>query len=183
MAKQDLEFIAQTIQAILSNKVNDTDTINKIMGSANQYAQVKKFPVNKEDWSDEQLNSYFGFLEKIVDMPVEYSQEEFDNMDVIKKVETIMGDVEDITPGIETAGAMVQGVVNKLENQNKYRDDLKCPCPNKRMIWDNRNNKKSERSPDFVCSGNSLEECPQHTGKWRKSWWVDNNNIPEEWGI
>ena len=108
MAKQDLEFIAQTIQAILSNKVNDTDTINKIIGNANQYAQVKKFPVNKEDWSDEQLNSYFGFLEKLVDMPVEYSQEEFDNMDVIKKVETIMGEVEDLTPGIETAGAMVQ---------------------------------------------------------------------------
>ena len=182
MAKQDLEFIAQTIQAILSNKVNDTDTINKIIGNANQYSQVKKFPVNKEDWSDEQLNSYFGFLEKLVDMPVEYSQAEFDNMDVIKKVETIMGEVEDLTPGIETAGAMVQGVVDKLEEKKKYRDDLKCPyCT--AMVYDNRNNKKADKSPDFVCSTNDPAVCGGHTGKWRKSWWLDNNDVPEDWNI
>ena len=33
---------------------------------------------------------------------------------------------------------MLGGIVDKMEKQNSYRDDLKCPCPNQRMVWDNR---------------------------------------------
>ena len=50
------------------------------------------------------------------------------------------------------------------------------------MVWDNRNSKRSDKSPDFTCSGKTPEECPMHTGKWRKSWWLDNSDIPE-WGM
>ena len=45
------------------------------------------------------------------------------------------------------------------------------------------NNKKSEKSPDFVCSTNDPAICGGHTGKWRKSWWLDNSDIPKEWGM
>ncbi len=45
------------------------------------------------------------------------------------------------------------------------------------------NNKKSEKSPDFVCSTNDPAICGGHTGKWRKSWWLDNSDIPDEWGM
>jgi len=182
MSKQSLEFIGKTVQSILNGKVNDKDTINKIIGSANQYAEVRKFPKNKEDWTDKQLDLYLTFLERLVDMPVNYTQEEFDTLDVIKKVESIMGDVEDITPGVQEAGGIVQGVVDKLEEKKKYRDDLKCPyCT--AMVYDNRNNKKSDKSPDFVCSTNDPAVCGGHTGKWRKSWWLDNNDVPEDWNI
>ena len=182
MAKQNLQFIADTINTMLSNKVNDTSTINKIIGSANQYAQVRKFAPNKEDWTHEQLEQYFSFIEKLADMPTVYTQDEFDNLDVIKKVESIMGPVEDITPGVEPAGNMVEGIVDKLEEKKKYRDDLKCPyCQS--MVYDNRNNKRSDKSPDFVCAENDPAKCGGHTGKWRKSWWLDNSDIPEEWGM
>ena len=182
MGKQNLEFIGSTIKSILDGHVNDKDTISKIIGSANQYAQVRKFPANKEDWTDKQLESYFTFLERLVDMPVDYTQEEFDTLDVIKKVESIMGDVEDITPGVQPAGAVVQGVVDKLEEKKKYRDDLKCPYCSQ-MVYDNRNNKKSDKSPDFVCSTNDPAVCGGHSGKWRKSWWLDNSDVPEDWNI
>ena len=143
MGKQNLEFIADTVNTILSNKVNDSNTINKIIGSANQYAQVRKFPPNKEDWNNKQLEQYFSFIERLVDMPTVYKQDEFNNLDVIKKVEAIMGPVEDITPGVEPAGNMVEGIVSKLEEKKKYREDLKCPyCQS--MVYDNRNNKKSK---------------------------------------
>ena len=182
MGKQNLEFIATTVGNILNAKVNDKDTINKIIGSANQYAQVRKFSANKEDWTDKQLEQYFTYIERLVDMPIDYTQEEFDNLEVMKKVEAIMGEVEDITPGVQPVGSMVEEVVNKLEQKKKYRDDLKCPyCQS--MVYDNRNNKKSDKSPDFVCAENDPAKCGGHTGKWRKSWWLDNSDIPEEWGM
>ena len=102
--------------------------------------------------------------------------------DIITKVSAIMGDVNDITPGIDQASNIIDKVVEKVEQQNKYRDDLKCPCC-KSMVYDNRNNKKSDKSPDFVCSTNEPSVCGGHSGKWRKSWWIDNSDIPEEWGI
>ena len=49
------------------------------------------------------------------------------------------------------------------------------------MVYDNRKSKKSDKSPDFTCSGKT-PICGGHTGKWRKSWWLDNSDIPEEWG-
>ena len=59
MAKQNLQFIADTINTMLSNKVNDTSTINKIIGSANQYAQVRKFPPIKKIGIIINLNNIF----------------------------------------------------------------------------------------------------------------------------
>ena len=179
MAKQDVEFIANTISEMLANV--DANNIPKILSLANKYTQIRNFPTDKANYTDEQLGLYFTFIEKVLDMPVMYTQTEFQDLDIIRKVQAVMGDVKDITP--MAASSKTKGIVGKLENQNKYRDDLKCPCPNQRMVWDNRRNKKSDRSPDFVCSGKTLEECPQHTGKWRKSWWVDNNDIPAEWGL
>ena len=184
MAKQNVEFIANTVQNILSSKVNDKETINKILGSANQYATIRKFPTDKTNWSDKQLEMYFTFIERLVDMPVSYTQEEFNTLDIIKKVETIMGPVEDITPGVKPAGEVVGKIVDKLDEKRQYRDDLKCPYCGQ-MVYDNRNNKKSDKSPDFVCSTNDPAICGGHSGKWRKSWWLDNDNngIPEDWGI
>ena len=77
---------------------------------------------------------------------------------------------------------VVEKVVDKLEEKKKYRDDLKCPYCGQ-MVYDNRNNKRSDKSPDFVCSTNDPAICGGHTGKWRKSWWMDNSDLPEEWGL
>ena len=43
---QDLAFIANTIQEMCS-KVESTETLHKIIGSANQYANLRKFPKDK----------------------------------------------------------------------------------------------------------------------------------------
>ena len=51
------------------------------------------------------------------------------------------------------------------------------------MVYDNRNSKRSDKSPDFTCSTNDPTICGGHSGKWRKSWWLDNSDIPAEWGI
>jgi len=100
-----------------------------------------------------------------------------------EKLSTIGVESTDKTDGLETPDGIVGEVVNKMEQQNKYRDDLKCPCPNQLMVWDNRKTKRSDKSPDFTCSGKTPEECPMHTGKWRKSWWLDNSDVPKEWGM
>ena len=178
MAKQDVEFIAKTIGEMLAEV--DANNVPKILGLANKYTQVRNFPKNKADWTDKQLNLYFTFIEKVIDMPVMYTQTEFKDLDIIQKVQAIMGDVVDITP--LPAGSKTKGIVDKLDEKRKYRDDLKCPYCGA-MVYDNRLNKKSEKSPDFVCATNDAVICSGHTGKWRKSWWLDNNNIPAEWGI
>ena len=177
---QDLNFILSTVTEMCS-RVESAETVSKIIGSANQYAQVRKYPQDKTQWSDQQLDAYFGMIEKLVDMPTVL--EDFDSMSIQEKLSAVGIETEDITPGVQAAGDMLGGIVDKMEKQNSYRDDLKCPCPNQRMVWDNRRNKKSDNSPDFVCSGRTIEECPQHTGKWRKSWWLDNTDVPKEWGI
>ena len=179
---QDVTFIAQTIQAMTSS-VQNKETLHKIIGTANQYAMTMKFPLDKSVWTDEQLDKYLNMIEKLVDMPVEYQQEDFDSMTILEKLESAGIKAEEKTAGHQTPEGLVGKVVETMEQQNKYRDDLKCPCPNKLMVWDNRKSKKSEKSPDFTCSGKTPEECPMHTGKWRKSWWLDNSDLPEEWGM
>ena len=175
MSKQDVEFIATTINAMLKDV--EPEQIKVILGSANQYATVMKFNRDKTYWTNEQLDRYFKFIEKSITLP-DLTEE----TDVVKRVSDIMGDVEDITPGMDSAGDMVSKVVEKVEEQKKYREDLKCPwC--QQMVYDNRNNKKSERSPDFVCSTNDPAICGGHTGKWRKSWWLNSSDIPGEWGV
>ena len=175
MAKQDLEFIANTINTMLEGV--EPEQIKVILGSANQYASVLKFDKDKTYWTNEQLDRYFKFIEKSITLP-DLTPEE----DVVKRVTDIMGETEDITPGMDSTGDIVGKVMDKVEEQKKYRDDLKCPwC--QQMVYDNRNNKKSERSPDFVCSSNDPAVCGGHTGKWRKSWWLNSSDIPGEWGV
>ena len=178
---QDVTFIAQTIQAMTSS-VQNTETLHKIIGTANQYAKTMKFPIDKSVWSDEQLDKYLNMIEKLVDMPVEYQQEDFDSMTILEKLESVGIKAEDKTEGPQTPEGLVGKVVETMEQQNKYRDDLKCPyC--QQMVYDNRNSKKSDKSPDFTCSTNDPLVCGGHTGKWRKSWWLDNSDIPKEWNV
>jgi hypothetical protein len=178
---QDIQFIANTINSILSS-VQTTETLNKILGTANQYAVTMKFPPDKTMWSDEQLDKYFNMLEKLVDMPVEYTQADFDNLSMQEKLAAAGIESVDITPGLQETGDVVGGIMNQIEEANKYRDDLKCPYCGQ-MVYDNRKSKKSDKSPDFTCSTNDPAICGGHTGKWRKSWWLDNSDIPDEWGI
>ena len=178
---QDINFITQTIQN-MTESVTHTETLHKIIGTANQYATTMKFPLDKTQWSDEQLDKYFSMIEKLVEMPVEYTQADFDSMSIQEKLEAAGIQTEDKSDGVQQAGDMLGGIVEKMEQQNKYRDDLACPfC--KAMVYDNRNNKKSEKSPDFVCSTNDPVVCGGHTGKWRKSWWLDNSDIQQEWNL
>ena len=180
---QDVTFILETVQGMTAN-VESSETLNKILGSANQYAQLKKLPADKTTWTDKQLDMYFNYIEKLVDMPTVVTQESFDSMSIEEKLDAVGLKVNDSTePGVQPVGDMVGSVVKKMEQQNKYRDDLKCPCPNQLMVFDNRNSKRNDRSPDFTCSGKTPDTCPMHLGKWRKSWWLDNSDIPKEWNL
>tara|TARA_R110002020_G_scaffold7496_1_gene31486 strand:- start:11101 stop:11667 length:567 start_codon:yes stop_codon:yes gene_type:complete len=179
---QDLTFITKTIQT-MTESVHNTETLHKIIGTANQYAMTMKFPLDKTEWSDKQLDKYLSMIEKLIAMPVEYTHEEFESMDLLEKLESVGLKATEIEPGLQESGNMLGDIVNKMEQQNKYRDDLKCPCPNGLMVWDNRKSKKSDKSPDFTCSGKTPMECPMHTGKWKKSWWLDNSDIPKEWNL
>jgi len=178
---QDVEFIAQTITNICKN-ISSKETLNRVLGTANEYVKLKKFPPNKEQWTDEQVDTYFSFIEKMAEIPEEFTQAEFDEMKLTEKLSSLGIETEDITDGLQGSGDMLGGIVKNMEEQNRYRDDLKCPyC--QQMVYDNRNNKKSEKSPDFVCSTNDPVTCGGHSGKWRKSWWIDNSDIPAEWGL
>ena len=178
---QDLNFIVNTIQSMTAS-VQNKETLNKIIGTANQYAVTMKYPADKTTWSDKQLTKYFDMIERLVDMPVEYTQGEFDSLSIQEKLSAVGIESEDITPGLQDSGGLIGGIVNKMEQQNKYRDDLKCPYCGE-MVYDNRNSKRSDKSPDFTCSTDDPAKCGGHTGKWRRSWWLDNSDIPEEWGI
>ena len=179
---QDVTFILETVQSMTAN-VESTETLNKILGSANQYAQLKKLPADKTTWTDEQLDMYFNYIEKLVDMPTVVTQESFDSMSIEEKLDAVGLEVNDSTePGVQPVGDVLGGVVKKMEKQNKYRDDLKCPFCGQ-MVYDNRNSKRSEKSPDFTCSTNDPVICGGHSGKWRKSWWLDNSDLPKEWNL
>jgi len=178
---QDVTFISETVSAMTAN-IDSKETLVKVLGSANQYAELKKYPKDKTTWTDEQLNSWFNYIEKLADMPTVVTDESFEQMSIEQKLESVGIEIESKEPGVQPAGDMLGGVVNKMEQQNKYRDDLTCPfC--KQMVYDNRNSKKSEKSPDFTCSTNDPVICGGHSGKWRKSWWLDNSDIPKEWNL
>jgi len=178
---QDVTFISETVSAMTAN-IDSKETLVKILGSANQYAELKKYPKDKTTWTDEQLETWFNYIEKLTDMPTVVTDESFEQMSIEQKLESVGIEIESKEPGVQPAGDMLGGVVNKMEQQNKYRDDLTCPfC--KQMVYDNRNSKKSEKSPDFTCSTNDPVTCGGHSGKWRKSWWLDNSDIPKEWNL
>ena len=175
---QDIKFIAQTVST-MTEHISDADIRRNVIGKANDYARLKKFPDNKETWSDEQLNNYFSMLDKLSGTMEAKIPNDFDQMTLDEKVKTL--EEADVVT-VSDMSNVVQDVVGKLEEKKKYRDDLKCPYCGQ-MVYDNRNNKKSDRSPDFVCSTNDPAICGGHTGKWRKSWWMDNTDLPEDWGI
>lgn len=185
---QDIQFIATQV-ANMTEHIKDPEMRKKVIGKANDYAKVRKFPENKEIWSDVELGKYLDMLEKLAGTTEAVIPSNFDQLSINEKIDVleetnIATEIsKDTKNGLEEASNLVEGIVNKMEETKKYRDDLKCPCPNKLMVYDNRNSKKSERSPDFVCSGKNVTECPMHTGKWRKSWWMDNSDLPEEWGF
>jgi len=58
--------------------------------------------------------------------------------------------------------------------------NLKCPFCNSK-VYDNRDSKYNSAAPDFACSNNNPNECKGHTGKYRKGWWVEDFNLPDEW--
>jgi hypothetical protein len=178
---QDVTFISETVSAMTAN-IDSKETLVKVLGSANQYAELKKYPKDKTTWTDEQLQTWFEYIEKLADMPTVVTDESFEQMSIEQKLESVGIEIESKEPGVQPAGDMLGGVVNKMEQQNKYRDDLTCPfC--KQMVYDNRNSKRSEKSPDFTCSTNDPVTCGGHSGKWRKSWWLDNADIPKEWNL
>ena len=182
---QDIQFIATTVAGITEH-IKDVDARKMVIGKANDYARVKNFPDDKTYWSDEQLDKYFNMLEKLSGTAEAKIPSALDQMSLDDKVETLVEAdiVTDITPdnsNPELAG-VVGDIVNKMSEAKNYRDDLKCPFCGQ-MVYDNRKSKKGDKSPDFVCSTNDPAICGGHTGKWRKSWWLDNSDIPEEWGI
>ena len=178
---QDVTFISETVSAMTAN-IDSRETLVKVLGSANQYAELKKYPKDKTIWTDEQLQTWFNYIEKLASMPTVVTDESFEQMSIEQKLESAGIEIESKEPDVQPAGDMLGGVVKKMEQQNKYRDDLKCPfC--QQMVYDNRNNKKSDKSPDFVCSTNDPVTCGGHSGKWRKSWWVDNTDVPAEWNL
>ena len=178
---QDVTFISETVSAMTAN-IDSKETLVKVLGSANQYAELKKYPKDKTTWTNEQLQTWFDYIEKLADMPTVVTDESFEQMSIEQKLESVGIEIESKEPGVQPAGDMLGGVVNKMEQQNKYRDDLTCPfC--KQMVYDNRNSKRSEKSPDFTCSTNDPVTCGGHSGKWRKSWWLDNADIPKEWNL
>ena len=184
--KQDLEFIANTV-ATMTEHITDTDSRRLVIGRANDYATLKKFPKDKEMWSDKQLDAYLNMLEKLSGTMEAKVPSELDQMSLDEKVETLVAAdiVTDITPQNEDnpeISGTVGDIVNKMEQAKNYRDDLKCPFCGQ-MVYDNRKYKKGDKSPDFVCSTNDPAICGGHSGKWRKSWWLDNSDLPEEWGI
>jgi len=172
----DVQFIATSVGEILRDC--KPEQIKVIVGYANKYATVLKFPEDRELWSSDQVDKYLTFIEKSSTLP-DLTEED----DIVDRIQSIMGPVtikED--GGDNPLSGTVDKVVSELEERKKFRDDLKCPyC--KALVYDNRNNKKSDKSPDFVCSTNDAAICGGHTGKWRKSWWLDNSDIPDEWGI
>lgn len=182
---QDIQFIATTVAGITEH-IQDSDVRKQVIGKANDYARLKKYPDDKTYWSDEQLDKYFNMLERLSGAIDAKIPSALDQMSLEDKVETLVEAdvVKDITPdnsNPELAG-VVGDIVNKMEEAKNYRDDLACPfC--KAMVYDNRKTKKGEKSPDFVCSTNDPAICGGHTGKWRKSWWLDNSDIPKEWNV
>ena len=139
----DLEFIAKTIHA-MTEGVQNKETLHKIMGTANEYAKTMKFPKSKTEWSDDQLDKYFNMIERLVELPVQYSQADFDELTLEERLEAAGLIATDKTDGLQQPGGLVGEVVNQMEQQNKYRDDLKCPyC--QAMVYDNRNSKSQTK--------------------------------------
>ena len=101
---------------------------------------------------------------------------------------------EDLVPRVMEQEPMSDPVEDRMdevgisyEDKTPPRSDLVCPCELQCKVYDNRPNKKSgqykQTAPDFTCSNNT--DCSNqkqgHTRVLRKSWWLDSNDLPQEW--
>ena len=158
---QDVNFIASTIHA-MTEGVQNKETLQRIIGTANEYARTMKYPASKTEWSDEQVSKYFAMIERLVELPVQYSQAEFDELTLEERLEAAGLQATDKTDGLQQPGGLIGEVVKDMQQQNKYRDDLKCPyC--QAMVYDNRNSKKSDKSP--VTSPDKSPDKSPHTNQ------------------
>ena len=79
----------------------------------------------------------------------------------------------------------MSGYIDKLQRaesglSDEVKKNLKCPhCESK--VYDNRDTKYNDAAPDFVCSNNNPDECEGHNGKFKKGWWLDSRDLPDEW--
>ena len=80
----------------MTESVTHTETLHKIIGTANQYAMTMKFPLDKTQWTDDQLNRYFSMIEKLVEMPVEYTQADFDSMSIEEKLKVYLSKSDEL---------------------------------------------------------------------------------------
>ena len=70
----------------------------------------------------------------------------------------------------------------ELGLSEEFKEKINCPfCGSK--VYDNRDTKFNDSAPDFVCSNNNKDKCSGHPGKFKKGWWVDSKDIPNEWYI
>jgi len=151
------EFIDKTVSDMLAKLTNEHKAY--VMESGASYIKARNFPNDKAIWSHKQMDSYLNHIEKMM------KGDFVPDGSMIDNVSNILGEV-----------------VDKTEQLNSFRDDLLCPFCDKK-VFDNRNSKKTEKSPDFVCSTNEPSDCGGHTGKWRKSWWLNSSDLPKEWGF
>ena len=127
---------------------------------AEGYAKFSSYPQDKTTYTEEQKNKYILEFRKIATAIPE-------------------GPVD----GLEGAENILGGVVSNIEDKNTVREDLSCPhC--KGRVFDNRQDKFSDTSPDFKCAAKGPDECSGHNGKFAKGWWINNpESIPKEWGV
>ena len=131
---------------------------------ANNYANVRKFPANRMQWSKEQVDTYLAQLERGM-------SDELKPADTVDEAINSVFETEDITDKI----------MDKMSESSVPRTDLTCPFCNGK-VFDNRLDKKGPTSPDFKCGAKSQAECSAHTGKFSKSWWI-TDDLPKEWNI
>ena len=117
---QDVNFIASTIHA-MTEGIQNKETLQRIIGTANEYARTMKYPMSKTDWSDEQVSKYFAMIERLVELPVQYSQAEFDELTLEERLEAAGLEATEKTDGLQQPGGLIGEVVKDMEKQNKYR--------------------------------------------------------------
>nr|BAR34122.1 hypothetical protein [uncultured Mediterranean phage uvMED] len=137
----------------------------KALDMANSYAKLKKFPLNKEQWSDDEINKYLEQVEM-------FMAEELKPAETVDEAINSVFDTTDVTEKI---------MDNMKEPSSIPRTDLTCPfCKGK--VFDNRTDKLKPTSPDFKCGAKTVSECSAHTGKFSKSWWI-TDDLPPEWNV
>ena len=68
----------------------------------------------------------------------------------------------------------------KTQTQGFVYGTSTCPHCNS-IVYDNREDKRNPRAPDFKCSARSPLECTAHNGTFAKGWWLNSKDLPPEW--